>query len=106
MTTTDPEVARRLVVSYPDALSEWSRDQLATDHYRAYLRRVFETPSVGDEREEFVDVGCCGNSPDFTVRVEAVEGGDRVSEDTDLELVERPDDAESGWAVQSEVAPE
>lgn len=98
--------AERAVLSYPDGLSEWARDQVLADRYRTYLGRAFEGASAGDEREEFVDVGCCGNSLDFTVRVESVEGGDRVGEDTALELVERRGDVEGGWHVQSEAAPE
>ncbi|ESP87371.1 hypothetical protein [Candidatus Halobonum tyrrellensis] len=98
--------ADRATLSYPDALGGWSREQVLADRYRTYLGRAFAGAGVGHERDEFVDVGCCGNSPRFTVRVESLEGGDRVGEDTELELVERREDVESGWAVQSEAAPE
>lgn len=97
--------ATRLVLSYPGGLSEWGRNQVETDRYRGYLRRVFDAPAVGDEREEFVDVGCCGNSLDLTFRVEAVEGGDRVGDGTEVELVTREGDVEGGWRVQSAGAP-
>ncbi|QLG61307.1 hypothetical protein [Halorarum salinum] len=97
--------ATRLVLSYPSGLSEWGRDQIGTDRYRGYLRRVFDAPAVGDEREEFVDVGCCGNSLDLTFRVESLEGGGRVDEGTEIELVTREEDVEGGWRVQSAGGP-
>ena len=104
--STNDRTARLATLSYPDDLGEWSREQVHADRYRNYLRRAFAGESVGHERREFVDVGCCGNSPRFAVRVESLEGGDRVGEDTEIELVERREDVESGWAVQSEAAPE
>ncbi|QLG27921.1 hypothetical protein HUG10_10305 [Halorarum halophilum] len=99
------ETATRLVLSYPNGLSEWGHDQIETERYRRYLRRVFETPTVGDESEEFVDVGCCGSSLDLTFRVEDVEGGDRVDDDTEVELVPRDGEVEGGWRVQSAGGP-
>ncbi|UIO99601.1 hypothetical protein Hbl1158_13895 [Halobaculum sp. CBA1158] len=97
--------AARVVLSFPDGLSEWGRDQIRTDRYRGYLRRMLDEPTVGDEREEFVDVGCCGDSLDLTFRVEAVDGGPRVSEETAVELVERSGDVDGGWRVQSAAGP-
>ncbi len=96
----------QVVLSFPDELSDWGRDQIATDRYRGYLRRVLETPSVGDEFEEFVDVGCCGNTLDVTFRIEEVRDGTRVTDDTAIELVERSGTVEGGWRVQSAAAPE
>lgn len=93
------------MLSYPSGLSEWGRDQIGTKRYRRYLRRVFATPTVGDEREEFVDVGCCGSSLDLTFRVESVEGGDRVDDDTEVELVTRDGEVEGSWRVQSAGGP-
>ncbi|MEZ3116983.1 hypothetical protein RYH80_13795 [Halobaculum sp. MBLA0147] len=98
--------ASRLVVSFPDELSDWGRRQIDTDRFRGYLRRVFDEPAVGDEREEFVDVGCCGDSLDLTLRVEVVEGGGVVSDDTVVDLVEREGRVAGGWLVQSAAAPE
>ena len=97
--------ATRVVLSFPDGLSEWGRDQIETDRYRGYLRRVLAEPRVGDEREEFVDVGCCGDSLDITFRVERVEGGSRVGDDTGIDLVERTGTVEGGWRVQSAAGP-
>ena len=97
--------ATRVVLSFPDGLSEWGRDQIGTDRYRGYLRRVLAEPRVGDEREEFVDVGCCGDSLDLTFRVERVEGGSRVGDDTEIDLVERAGAVEGGWRVQSAAGP-
>ncbi|MFB6176758.1 MAG: hypothetical protein ABEI99_06370 [Halobaculum sp.] len=98
---TGMSTATRLVLSFPDELSDWGRDQIFTDRFRGYLRRMFDTPAVGDEREEFVDVGCCGDSLDVLFRVEAVEGGDSVGEETTVEFVEREEGIEGGWKVQS-----
>ncbi|MFC7135613.1 hypothetical protein [Halobaculum litoreum] len=97
--------ATRVVLSFPDGLSEWGRDQIGTDRYRNYLRRMLDAPRVGDERAEFVDVGCCGDSLDLTFRVEAVEGGSRVGDDTAIELVERRGSVAGGWRVQSAAGP-
>ncbi|GGL47841.1 hypothetical protein [Halocalculus aciditolerans] len=100
--------ANRLVLSFPGDLSEWGRDQLETRHFRAYLKRVHASAAVGDEWPVFLDVGCCGDSLDITLRVEAVDGdGDELTADTDIEYVERePEDIEGGWEVQSRGAPE
>ncbi|WP_277554980.1 hypothetical protein [Halobaculum limi] len=97
--------ATRVVLSFPDGLSDWGRSQIDTERYRGYLRRMLTEPRVGDEREEFVDVGCCGDSLDLTFRVEAVEGGTRVGDDTLIELVERAGAVEGGWRVQSAAGP-
>ena len=40
--------ATRVVLSFPDGLSEWGRDQIDTDRYRNYLRRVIDEARVGD----------------------------------------------------------
>lgn len=105
---TETNEARRVTLSFPAALSDWGRDQISTDRYRGYFRRVLDAPSVGDVREEFVDVGCCGDSLDIEFRVERVEGGERVGENTTVEFVERDPDGshEGGWLVQSAAAPE
>lgn len=98
--------AERVTVSFPDELSDWGREQIFTDRYRGYFRRMLTQPSVGDEREEFVDVGCCGDSLDITFRIEEVTGGQTVGEDTDIEFVEREGDIDGGWLVQSAGAPD
>lgn len=118
--------ANRLVLSFPADLSDWGRDQLDTRHFRAYLRRVHGTAqsaaserangeeqpvsrdavSVGDEWPVFLDVGCCGDSLDLTLRVEDVDG-DELDEETTIEYVERAAEGiEGGWRVQSRGAPE
>ena len=97
--------ATRVVLSFPDGLSEWGRDQVDTDRYRNYLRRMIDEARVGDQREEFVDIGCCGDSLDLTFRVEVVEGGAHVGESTTIELVERAGDVDGGWRVQSAAGP-
>jgi len=98
--------ASRVTVSYPAALSEWGRDVVEGDPFRAYLCRVHERASVGDEWSEFVGVGCCGDALDVPLRVEAVEGGNRLSDQTTITFEERAGcDFEGGWDVQSQAGP-
>lgn len=97
--------AERITLSYPEALSDWGRDQVESDRYRGYFRRVLDEVAVGDVYEEFVDVGCCGDSLDVTFRVEAVEGGSVVDDDTAVEYATREAAHEGGWRVQSEGGP-
>jgi hypothetical protein len=98
--------ADRLRISYPADLSEWGRFQVEKSSFRAYLRKTMGTAGVGDVFEEFVGVGCCGNTLDVPLRVEAVEGGTRVGENTDIEYeVREACGIEGGWLVQSEAGP-
>jgi len=98
--------AARVVLSYPRDLSEWSRKQVDTDHFHAWLRRVHDHVEAGDTWTEFVDVGCCGSTYDVPLRVEAVEGGDRMGPETAIEYTLRDAcDLESGWKVQSADGP-
>ena len=103
--------ATSVTLSFPADLSRWDRDQLTTNHMRAYLKKTQGPAREGDVWEVFLDVGCCGDSPDVPLRVEAVEsasGDDDVEldENTRIEYVER--DAcgvNTGWKVQSEDGP-
>lgn len=103
--------ATRIVLSYPEGLSDWGRDQIETDRYRGYFARVLDRTAVGDVREEFVDVGCCGDSLDVPFRVErlAVDGDPvgsaAVTEDTAVDYETRSGDVDGGWRVQSEAGP-
>ncbi len=107
MADTDPPRATRVVLSYPENASDWAREQFEADRYRNYFRRSLGTVAVGDVREEFVDVGCCGDSLDVPFRVEAVEtAGDEVdratvTEETEIAYVDRAGAVEGGWRVQS-----
>lgn len=94
--------ATRVVLSYPEELSEWGRNQVHADRYVNYLRKKLDAPAVGDEFEEFVDVGCCGDSMDIPFRVEAVEGGETVGDGTNVEFTTREATMEGGWLVQSQ----
>jgi hypothetical protein len=98
--------ATRVVVAYPDGLSDWGRDQLTAPRFAKYLRRVLGEVDAGDEFEEFLDVGCCGNTLDVTLRIETVEGGPTVGPDTEIEFVARPGAVAGGWAVQSAGTPD
>ena len=103
----DHPTATRVVLSYPDGLSEWARDQVGTDRYRGYFARVLGTVTVGGRREEFVDVGCCGDSLDVPFRVERIEVDGEPAEtavvtaDTEIAYRTRPGDVDGGWRVQS-----
>ncbi|PAU82734.1 hypothetical protein CK500_14155 [Halorubrum salipaludis] len=103
--------ATRVVLSYPEGLSDWGRDQIETDRYRGYFARVLDRVAVGDAREEFVDVGCCGDSLDVPFRVERVEvDGDpvdaaTVTDATTVAYETRPGEVDGGWRVQSAAGP-
>lgn len=100
------DVADRVVFSYPADLSEWGRSRLRERPFEAYLRRVHDTVRPGDRWEEFVGVGCCGNTLDVPLRVERVEGGPAVGPDTAIAYEEREAcGLEGGWRVQSAAGP-
>ena len=100
------EYATRVVVSYPADLSGWGRGQLDGRIFRAYLRRMLGDVEPGDERAEFLDVGCCGNTYDVPLRVERVVGGSTVGPETEIEYVEREAcGLNGGWRVQSAAGP-
>ncbi|WP_336036187.1 hypothetical protein [Halobacterium yunchengense] len=97
----------RVTLSYPADVSAWGADQLTTDHMRAYLRKTKGPAREGDTWDVFLDVGCCGDSPDVPLVVEAVEGEGELDADTAIEFVEREAcGVQSGWEVQSEAGPE
>lgn len=107
--------ATRIVLSVPDGVSNWARDQFESDRFRGYFRRVLDEVAVGDVREEFVDVGCCGDSLDIPFRIERIETAAgpveeaTIDEDTVVEYTTREasgdDDVAGGWQVQSEAGP-
>lgn len=77
------ESASRVVLSFspPD---ERTADALDADAYRSYLRRTRSGPvAVGAEWDEFVSGGC-GTTRDVTLRVESVQGGAVLDEETEL----------------------
>jgi len=99
--------ATRVVLSHPEGLSDWGRDQVETDRYRGYFARVMDRAAVGDVREEFVDVGCCGDSLDVPFRVERLEAESGpvdaavVTRETVVDYETRTGDVDGGWRVQS-----
>ena len=100
------DVATRVVVSYPEDLSRWGRFQVEKPSFRAFLRKTKDEARKGDHWEEFVGVGCCGNTLDVPLRVERVEGGSRLEATTEIEYEVR--DAcglEGSWRVQSAGGP-
>lgn len=98
--------AQRIVLSYPTDLSDWGVDNLEESSFAAYLRKVNDSATEGDIWEEFLDVGCCGDTRDLDLRVEAVEGGDVIGEDTEFSFEAREEaDGGGGWNVQSAAGP-
>jgi len=98
--------ASRIVVSYPADLSAWGRDRVDCSEFRAYLRKTRAEAAEGDRWDEFVGVGCCGDSLDVPLRVEAVEGGDALGAETTVEFTVREACGLDGnWQVQSEGGP-
>jgi hypothetical protein len=95
------KVAQTITLSYPADLSTWGRDRVEHDSFRAYLRKAHETAEPGETWAEFVGVGCCGSALDVPLRVEAIEGGERITDDTAFEFTVREAcDLDGGWAVQ------
>jgi hypothetical protein len=98
----DDDAASLVVVSYPEDLSDWGRFQVEKPSFRAFLRKTKGRVTAGDEWEEFVGVGCCGNTLDVPLRVEDVEGGDRMGPETAIEFeVREACGIDGGWQVQS-----
>ncbi|WP_207591272.1 hypothetical protein [Halomontanus rarus] len=105
-TAGDGERAERVVVSYPEDLSDWGRFQVEKQSFVAFLLKTRDRVSEGDVWEEFVDVGCCGSTLDVPLRVERVEGGSILDEETDLTYEVREACGIGGsWQVQSEGGP-
>lgn len=101
-----PSEATSVVISYPADLSIWGQEQIDTPHFRSYLRKTLDEVSTGEQWEEFVGVGCCGNTLDVPLRIEQVTGGTVVGPQTDISYVERAAcGIEGGWQVQSAAGP-
>jgi hypothetical protein len=95
-----------VTLSYPSDVSDWGYDQLTTEHMRAHLKTTKGPASEGDTWSVFLDVGCCGDSPDVPLTVRAVDGDGELTEDTDLYFEEGAAcGVESGWEVQSRAGP-
>lgn len=100
------EAATRVVVSYPADLSGWGRFQVEKLAFRSYLTKTLGEVREGEEFDEFVGVGCCGNTLDVPLRVERLEGGNRVTRDTAVEFeVREACGLAGGWRVQSAGGP-
>ena len=105
-TAPGTDAATRVVISYPADLSEWGRGQVDTPHIRAYHGKTHGEVTEGDQREEFVGVGCCGSALDVPLRVEEVDGGSRVGPDTEIAYTVREAcGVQGGWRVQSADGP-
>jgi hypothetical protein len=103
---TDGTTAERVVVSYPADLSSWGRSILERPSFRAYLRKSLGSVAAGDVSEQFVGVGCCGDTLDVPLRIESVEGDGPVGPDTEIEYeVREACGIDGGWRVQSAGGP-
>ena len=103
---TESAVAERVVVSYPADLSRWGRFQVEKSSFRAFLRKTRDEARQGDVWDEFVGVGCCGNTLDVPLRVERLEGGSRIGPDTEIEYdVREACGLQGSWRVQSKGGP-
>ena len=98
--------ATTVTVSYPADLSTWGRGIVEDTPFRTYLRKAHATAAAGDRWDEFVGVGCCGDSLDVTLRVESVAGGPEIGPETTFEFTEREACGVGGWQVQSAAGPE
>ena len=110
-------VADRIVVSYPADLSSWGRFQVEKPAFRAFLRKTRDRATEGETWEEFVGVGCCGNTLDVPLRIERVEitddrgtdegeAGAEIGPDTEIEYTVRESCGLQGsWRVQSAGGP-
>ena len=100
------ESATRILLSYPADLSLWGRDIVEDTPFRTYLRKAHETAETGDTWDEFVGVGCCGSALDVPLRVEDVDGGSLVTDETSFAFTSREAcDLDGGWRVQSASGP-
>jgi hypothetical protein len=98
--------ATHVVLSYPADFSDWGRDIVEADPFRAYLPKAHDAAQEGDVWEEFVGVGCCGSALDVPLRVETVEDGPELTADTAFEFTVREScDIDGGWQVQSAAGP-
>lgn len=98
--------ASRILISYPEDLSGWGRLQLDTPWFKAYLRKTLDTPEPGATREEFLDVGCCGNTLTVPLRIEQVDNGTTIDDNTRIEFTNREAcGIQGGWRVQSAAGP-
>jgi hypothetical protein len=97
----DTDLAERVVLSVPADIGQHGRRRLNQNYYQKYLKKTHDTAAVGDAWDEFTDVGCCGSQMDLPLRVEAVEGGERVGPETAIEYTEREAcGLNPGWSVQ------
>ncbi len=100
------EPATHVVLSYPSDLSDWGRDAVDRSSFRAYLRKAHDEAREGDAWAEFTGVGCCGDTLDVPLRVERVEGGPAITDETTFAFVDRDEvTGGGGWEVQSAAGP-
>lgn len=82
-----PQSADRVVVSYDG--DDDTVAALRKPSYVRYLQRTKSGPvTVGDVWEEFVNCGC-GTTEDVRLRVETVDGGTSIDDDTEISYERR-----------------
>lgn len=81
----ETSVATAVVLSYQPP-TDRAAAELDAESYRSYLRRARRGPvAENDEWDEFVSTGC-GTTEDVVLRVESVEGGTEIGEETAFEF--------------------
>lgn len=104
-TSVEDGTASCVVVSYPSDLSRWGRFQVEKSAFRAYLRKTRDVAREGDVWKEFVGVGCCGSNLHVPLRVERVDGGLHVDEETEIVYEVRDScEIDGYWGVQDAAA--
>lgn len=87
------ETATRVVLSYdPDAIDDisrfWVEDELSKESFEGYIRRAHDSLSEGEPFQTSVSKGC-GVPVEVTLRVERLEGGPGIDEETTVEVRRR-----------------
>ena len=87
------ESATRVVLRYDPAEIDdisrfWVEDELGSDDIAERLRDAHGTLAEGEAVEEFVSKGC-GVSVGVTPRVERVEGGAKIGDETEIDVRRR-----------------
>lgn len=80
-----PRVATSVVLSFHPP-TDRAATELDAASYRSYLRRAHSGPVTESETwDEFVSTGC-GTTEEVVLRVESVEGGTAIGEETIFEF--------------------
>lgn len=93
---TTESAASAVTVVYPADMGESGREFLERESFRNYLARAWDDLAPGEEFEEVVNLGCCTDATRVPLTVESVEGGTRMTSETEIEFVEGDEPAGVG----------